>query len=235
MADAVFGPRYGVMINIEEYHKLREEMKTILLDRSQYATTTLAEKMLRERYPLSFLYLEVVTPELLAITEEWYAGKRPFTDVSGAWEQLEILLPILRRRLAEMTPSKPVVLIANVEGNEHVLGAGFLADMLTEARYPVNILPAPTRRTDILDAAVERNPACIALSISVPDQIEELQDTVQALRDQGYSGNIAAGGSGLPVEQTPHWDTRGIDWIGTDPLEFIAWLDREVNVRREAA
>jgi methylmalonyl-CoA mutase cobalamin-binding subunit len=233
MDETVFERRYGLVMSTEQYHELQEEVKDVLLDHSDYATILLAEKLLQERYPLAFLYLEVIVPELLAITQEWYEGTRPFANVSGAWEQLEVMLPVLERRLVAMSPKKPAVLVASVEGNEHALGARLLADLLTEAGYAVVLPPIPTTRTAILDAALERNPACVLLSISVPDQVEELQDTLQALRDKGYTGKIAAGGTGLSTEQ--NWETRGVDWAGSDPLEFIAWLDREEEPGRQQA
>jgi methanogenic corrinoid protein MtbC1 len=234
MEEGVFERRYGINIGTGEYDALRGRMKATLLKKDDSASAELAEELARGSYPLAFLYLEVLTPALRDITDEWHDKNRPFTDVDTAWDQFYVMLPILRRRLMTAQAGKPPIFVACVEGNEHELGARILADLLREAGYQLMYASAPTERRMLLDEVNKRNPACVVLSVSMPNQLDELYATVAGLRDKGYAGRIAAGGYAFEAHPAG-WEQRGIDWIGADPLEFIAWLDHEVGAKREAA
>ncbi|MHB0939048.1 MAG: cobalamin B12-binding domain-containing protein [Armatimonadota bacterium] len=235
MAEETFERRYGVTMGSDEYETLRGRMKAALLSRDNADAAALAEELAGKPYPLAFIYLEVLAPALDQTTDEWYHKERPFEDVSTAWDQLYVMLPVLRRRLRTVNAVKPPLVVACVEGNEHELGARLLADLLREAGYPIMFAPAGTGRDVIIDEVMARNPACVALSVSLPDQYDELFATGKALREKGYTGKIAAGGVALEIKRIPNYRPHGIDWAGADPLEFIAWLDREVGVKREAA
>jgi len=235
MAEETFERRYGVTLGTDEYNALRERVKVALVSHDSTEASSLAEELAQQPYPLAFIYLELLAPALGEATDEWYHKQRPFTDVGTAWDQLYVMLPVLRNRLRSMTANKPPVLVAGVEGNEHELGARLLADLLREAGYPIMFAPAGTERAVLLDEVMARNPACVALSVSLPDQYDELFATAKALRDKGYSGKIVAGGVALETKRIPNYRPHGIDWAGADPLEFIAWLDREVTAKREAA
>ena len=235
MAEETFERRYGVTLGTDQYNDLRNRVKTTLLSKDSAQAKKLAEELERSSYPLAFIYLELLTPALDQTTDEWYHKQRPFADVSTAWDQLYVMLPVLRDRLRTVKAQKPPVLVACVEGNEHELGARLLADLLRDAGYPIMFAPAGTERGVLVDEILSRNPACAALSVSLPAQYEELFATADALRDKGFAGKIAAGGVALEIKRIPNYRPHGIDWAGADPLEFIAWLDREVGEKREAA
>jgi len=235
MAEETFERRYGVALGTDEYNDLRNRVKDALLSKDSAQASKLAKELAQRSWPLAFIYLELLTPALDQTTDEWYHKQRPFADVSTAWDQLYVMLPVLRDRLRTINAAKPPVLVACVEGNEHELGARLLADLLREAGYPIMFAPGSTERGVLLDEVMARNPACVALSVSLPTQYDELFATAEALRDKGYNGKIAAGGVALETKRIPNYRPHGIDWAGADPLEFIAWLDREVAAKREAA
>jgi len=234
MEEEVYTRRYGVNIAVDDYNALRKRVKNTLLEKNEAASKRLAEELVGEPYPLSFLYLELLTPALNGVTDEWHDKQRPFADVDTAWDQFYVMLPILRRRLVTAKAGKPPVFVACVQGNEHELGTRLLADLLRESGYQIIFARAGTERGEIVNEVIARKPACVSLSVSMSDQLNELFATVALLRDNGYDGRIAAGGYAFEVRPAG-WEQRGLDWIGLDPLEFIAWLDREVAAKREAA
>lgn len=231
--------RYEVNIDADERTALCERVRTALLSHSRARVNELAAALADEPYPLAFLYLEVIAPELYAVTNEWHRGQRPFSEIASAWSLAEFLLPILsERRLADVNPEKPPVLVTNVEGNYHGFGTRMLADLLWEAHYPATFFAPPTLRQEIVQHCLTHHPACAALSVSLRSQLDELLATADALRRAGYTGLIAGGGSALAQQTPPNGRNHGIGWLGADPLDFIGWLDGQVGatgMERKAA
>ena len=238
MNNTDFRSRYGVTISVENFTELTRHVKETLLSSKNLKVTELADDLANSLYPLSFLYLEVITPVLMEITAEWERGPRHFDQVHAAWSMIGLLLQELsHRRFTGMRLNKPLMLICCVENNFHELGVRMLADILREAGYPTNYFSPPTERDSILDLVAASEPACVGLSVSMIEQFDELFATIHTLRQRGYAGKIAAGGYAATRMIPEHWQQRGLDWIGTDPLAFIAWLDAQLaaGAEREAA
>lgn len=234
MSSIEFYERYRVNIDPTAHTALCARMNTILLSGSNVQLRRLVLDLVKDAFPLSFLYLEIIAPVLLEITEEWHHGQRPLSEVSTAWSQAESLLPLLSHSRLEETPRyKPAILVCCVEGNYHAFGTRMLVDLLNEANYATSYLAPPIERTNIVYQCQQHPPACTAFSVSLQSHLLELDDTIDALHDHGYAGKIAAGGSLFYDGQPSGWSARGVDWVGTDPLAFIDWLDRHFTASGE--
>ena len=230
MREMDFRRRYGVSVGDEELQELRRRMKINLLGAGNGRAEQLALNVGRMPYPLSLLYLEVLLPALQALTTEFEQGKRPFRQTQAAWEVTFAMAPYLyQRRAARFRLSGPPVVIGCVEGNQHVFAVRVIADLLQEAHYPA-ITPTPLNdRQALLDTVAAASPACVCLSISLTDQYSALLATARALRAGGFTGKIAAGGKPCDNAQLTGWSEAGIDWIGVDVMELIAWLNRHIG------
>lgn len=220
--------RYGVDLSADDISSLWEEIRTVLMgfDRSQ--AIQLAASLARRPFPLSFIYLELIQPVLYFFGDESAIGKIPVIrlQIASALAQ-SMLATCYYERLSGLTPTRPTVVVSSVAGNLHAIGPRMIADLLEEARYQVIYTEPPVEQIVLLDFVNQQQPAVVALSVAMPEQLPTVWQTAENLRRNGYTKLIAVGGYALHNHNNHRWQAYGIDWAGTDILDFLHWLDQQ--------
>ncbi len=135
------------------------------------------------------------------------------TNVGERYERSEIFLPQLLRSAETMraafervkplleaagqSESRPVIVLATVEGDIHDIGKNIVALMLGNAGYELIDLGKDVRAETIVDAATEHKAALIGLSALMTTTMVRMEDTVTLLAERGLSIPVMVGGAVL--------------------------------------
>jgi methanogenic corrinoid protein MtbC1 len=129
--------------------------------------------------------------------------------IGGRWERGEISVAdehlataisnrvmgaVYESLVTELPVSKERVLIAAVEGDQHVMGLRMVADVLEGAGYETLYL-GETPLVDLLPFISTHAPRVIALGATGPWSAQQLRDTVCAIRSNMPSIPIVLGGA----------------------------------------
>jgi methanogenic corrinoid protein MtbC1 len=137
----------------------------------------------------------VITPAMYRIGERWERGEISVADEHLATAISNRVMGTVYESLAtEMPVSKERVLIAAVEGDQHVMGLRMLADVLEGAGYET-LYVGETPLADLLPFISTHDPRVIALGATGPWSTARLIDTVRAIRSEMPSLPILLGGA----------------------------------------
>jgi methanogenic corrinoid protein MtbC1 len=137
----------------------------------------------------------VITPAMYRIGDRWERGEISVADEHLATAISNRVMGTVYESLATEIPvSKERVVIAAVEGDQHVMGLRMLADVLEGAGYEALYL-GETPLTDLLPFLSTHEPRVIALGATGPWSSAQLIDTVHAIRSEMPSLPILLGGA----------------------------------------
>lgn len=88
------------------------------------------------------------------------------------------------------------VMLANVDGDDHVLGLRMVADVLGSLGADVRYLGSKLPQAELCDAAAEAQPDVIALSMTMPDLAPRLLEQMDALQIACPGARLIVGGQG---------------------------------------
>ena len=160
----------------------------------------LPEDLIRDR---------VIAASMHRIGKLWAEG-----EISPAHEHLATqityrILALVREafRVAQ-SRTKARVMLAAVEGEQHVLGLQMAADLLDEAGYDVLMLGADVPTEALAGVLADHRPKLVGLSATMAENAARLPEAVRAVADADSEVGVIVGGSGVPEGAAEaHWIT----------------------------
>jgi len=182
---------------------------------------------------------------LALLEEELAGGAAPFalvqekmipaiTEVGARYERREYFLPQLIRSAETMqsafarlkplleqertSASRPVIVLATVEGDMHDIGKNIVALLLSNHGFEVVDAGKDVKAEDIVETARRRNASIIGLSALMTTTMVRMEDTVQLLKERGLPIKVMVGGAAL----TPSYaKSIGADGYAADAVEAV--------------
>jgi len=149
----------------------------------------------------------IIAPAMHHVGDAWARGEISVADEHLATQTTYRMLALLREafRVQRRRPGQRVMLAA-LEGEEHVLALRMASDLLEQAGFDVRYL-GPNVPLCTLPAIVERHaPAVFALTATRPCA-RRLEASIAAIRRASPSIGLVLGGAGIPR------DTLATDWL----------------------
>jgi MerR family transcriptional regulator, light-induced transcriptional regulator len=147
------------------------------------------------------LYQRVIAPAMHEIGELWAKGALTVADEHLATALTHRVLSALRPPVwveagmkPEATATKGRVLLAAVEGEQHVLGLRMATDVLEDAGFETIYLGADVPLGALLRAIDSLSPDLLALSATMPELALQLDQVASALRHSHPHLGLLVGG-----------------------------------------
>jgi diguanylate cyclase (GGDEF)-like protein len=142
---------------------------------------------------------QVITPSMNSLGELWERGELTIADEHLAsaisHTMLARLYPAL---LGQAQRSGDTVVVAGVQGEEHVLGLRMAADVFEGAGFDVRFLGAGVPEASLLAWVAEHQPSIVALGATMPVNGATLLRQCRTLRDHDPALRLIIGGPGVP-------------------------------------
>jgi methanogenic corrinoid protein MtbC1/DNA-binding XRE family transcriptional regulator len=180
-----------------------------------------------QRPGLAGLYLDVFTPALERVGDLWVAGR-----LSVAQEHLATQITLdqmarLRQRAGPSRPAGPSAVVAAVEGEQHVVGARMVADLLEEAGWTIDFLGSSTPSADLVGLVAGRRPVdLVVLSVTMAEHLPAIGPLIEGLRALPSPPKIVVGG--LAARSQPGAADLGADYVAADATDAVAAARRLV-------
>jgi methanogenic corrinoid protein MtbC1 len=178
-----------------------QTFEAALLSGHQYEALAIAKECLGRGANLLDIERHVVLPALYSIGEKWQVNR-----ASVAQEHLAtaIAQSIMTSCLLLTPPAISVgkkVLLACVEGNQHVVGLRMVADAFQLGGWQVQYLGANVPSSSLIQQALNWQPDVVALSVSLPPQLKYVRDIVTSLTDKLGGARPAVVLGGLAINR----------------------------------
>lgn len=177
--------------------------------------------------PALAILTHVISPAMTRIGELWERNQITVADEHLATAITQGVMALVYPSLYDRPPlSAERILLACVEGDQHVLGLRMIADVLEGHGYEVIFL-GPDLPLGALLASVERHqPQVVALGATAPSSGVTLLHTVAQLRAQRPDMAIIVGGRSVP-EQLCDGDP-GVEVV-SDAAQAISAVERALE------
>ncbi|MDX6581274.1 MAG: hypothetical protein QOI10_458 [Solirubrobacterales bacterium] len=154
---------------------------------------------------------QIIAPAMVDVGSLWERGEVSVAEehlATGIASQAAGLVAGARGFLNDglSVPQSPqTVLLANVDGEDHVLGLRMVADMLQSLGHDVRYLGHRIPSAELCRTAAQIQPDFVGLSLTVPTLVVRLEHEVTALRAVCPDAHLLLGGQGISpavVERT---------------------------------
>ena len=156
----------------------------------------------------------------LTVDKEHYCSSVTQTVMSRFYDDLFI------------QPRNHRVLICCAVGSElHEMGGRMLSDLFEYDGWDTYYLGAAVPEKALLHAISERQPDLIALSVTMPQHLQECESMVRAIKNQHPEVKIAVGGRAF-ITTSQIWKKWPIDFYSDTAAELIGWSHQEFRISK---
>lgn len=168
-----------------------------LLEGRQADCIRLAEAQVRAAGDLGPFYAQVVTPALREVGRLWETGLLSVAGEHRACAVARRTCDVLNHLLVPFQHRKGRVVVSAAPEEWHDLGARILADLLAGDGWAVDYLGANVPARDLLELVRQVRPRVLALSLTVPFNLQEVRDLAGQVRAEHGAGapRILLGGA----------------------------------------
>jgi diguanylate cyclase (GGDEF)-like protein len=201
--------------------RLCEEFESALLDVDPARAYEITRRGLDRGLGLAQVYGEVIAPALWKVGDLWEAGEISVADEHLATAMTYRVMVGLYASTLGSEPGGGRVLLAGVEGEQHVVGLRMAADVLEIAGYEATYLGADVPTADLLRAVDQMRPDLLAISATMPFSAEPLRRTIARVREDHPELGIVVGGQGAALDD------------GDEQTAFVPDLDALLEAAEE--
>ena len=181
--------------------RLSEEFELALLDVDPARAYDVARRGLDRGLSLASVYERVIAPALWKVGELWEEGAISVADEHLATAMTYRIMVGLYASTLGAEPGGGSVLLAGVEGEQHVVGLRMAADVLEIAGYEATYLGADVPTADLLRTIGQMQPDLLAVSATMPFSADPLRRLVAAVRAAHPDLGIVVGGQGAALHE----------------------------------
>lgn len=202
----------------------REAFLEALLTGDERAAETVAREAMETGLEEAAICEEIITPAMHTVGEMWAGGLITPADEHLATELSLRVLALQReafRRAGERTSQQ--VLLAGVEGEQHVVGLAMAANLLRHAGYDVRFLGPDVPVQSLSRIVARRRPHVVALTVTMRDSALLVDLALAEIEHASPGTGVVLGGSGLP-ETLMESERLALSHTLTDVVEKVGWL-----------
>lgn len=156
----------------------------------QMASLALAEAF--ALYSVEIVCVHVITPCMVAIGEDWFAGR--ISVVAEHFATAYLMGRLMALLNAQPAHHGPLALVGCAPGERHEIGAVMVALLLRRAGCNARYLGPDIPLADLARAVREWNPRVVALSAMMAESAQFLRDLPRYLEREGARAYLVFGG-----------------------------------------
>jgi len=204
----------------------------LLREKGPEAARSRLRELLEAGTPTSAMYIGILTPALREVGRLWAIGEMSVADehyFSEATQQ--IMASLLPHPPAQPIPTLRCVVLP-VSGEQHLIGARMVGDLLTLSGAEVRFLGAHLSIGHMRETLLASPPDLVALSVTMPAFVNTAADTIRALREKRALSRTRVMVGGQAFEGQPTlWKRIGADGLAADAADAVSTALRLVAGR----
>lgn len=225
------------VVEIEEYEQfllgshgdIQKEYLNALLQSDTRQAIKIIQNVEQSTIPIEEIFEEILQPAMIEVGELWHQNKITIDKEHYCTSTTQMILSLFYPSIFAQT-RKMKTLVACCIGSElHEMGGRMVSDLFEYHGWDSIYLGAAVPLQSLMHAVAEHAPDLIALSVTMPQYLQDCHTAVVALHDAFPQLKIAVGGRAF---ETSHrlWEHWPVDIYTKKASELIKWAETEVNV-----
>ena len=193
-----------ISINKTSNNNQKDMSLDMLVERGLKEETKELTYKLLEEYDGHYILDEMLIPALDKIGVKYDKGEIFLPQMIQAAETIKVALNIIKDKLNanidNTNGTKGKIIIATVKGDIHDIGKNIVKIMLENYGYEVIDLGKDVPIETVVENAKKQNIKLIGLSALMTTTVQNMKDTIQAIKDAGIDAKVIVGGAVLTEE-----------------------------------
>lgn len=208
--------------NLDDKNKNSDtkDLKSIIVKGLREEATKATEEMLNTYKPLEIVN-EYLIPALDEVGEKYEKGILFLPQLISAAETVKYSFDVLKKEIARTNTSnisKGKIIVATVKGDIHDIGKNIVKVILENYGYEMIDLGKDVPIETVVSEAKKHDVKLVGLSALMTTTLKSMEDTIKALKENGYKGKVFVGGAVL----TPDYAKEiGADFYAKDAKESV--------------
>ncbi len=164
---------------------------------------------------------EYLIPALDEVGSKYEKGELFLPQLIQSAETVKNAFSILKTEIAKSNTksiSKGKIIVATVKGDIHDIGKNIVKVILENYGYEMIDLGKDVPIKTVVEEAKKHEVSLIGLSALMTTTLKSMEETIKALREDGYNGNIFVGGAVLTKDTA---ERIGADFYAKDAKESV--------------
>lgn len=169
--------------------------------------------------------LEIVNkyliPALDEVGDKYEKGELFLPQLIQSAETVKNAFEVLKAEIAKSNSesiSKGKIIVATVKGDIHDIGKNIVKVILENYGYEMIDLGKDVPIETVVSEAKKHNVSLIGLSALMTTTVRSMEETIKALREDGYTGKVFVGGAVLTADSA---ERIGADYYAKDAKESV--------------
>ena len=196
------------------------DLKYIVIKGLKEEAKTATSKLLELKKPLEIVN-EYLIPALDEVGEKYEKGILFLPQLIQAAETVKNSFAVLKAEISKnnnQTISKGKIIVATVKGDIHDIGKNIVKVILENYGYEMIDLGKDVPVETVVKEAKKHDVRLIGLSALMTTTLRSMEDTIKALKEDGYCGKVFVGGAVLTPEYA---EQIGADFYAKDAKESV--------------
>lgn len=195
---------------------LKEALEKGLKEEAHHATG----ELLKEQAPLDIINAHLI-PALDSVGKGFEKGTVFLPQLLMSADAAKIAFAVIKDVLAQEggeVQAKNKVILATVKGDIHDIGKNIVKVILENYGYEIIDLGKDVPIERVVEAIKEYDVSLVGLSALMTTTLRSMEETINALKDDGYKGKVFVGGAVLTADYA---EKMGADFYAKDAKESV--------------
>ncbi|PLX96768.1 MAG: 5-methyltetrahydrofolate--homocysteine methyltransferase [Desulfuromonas sp.] len=202
---------------------VREQLANAIIEGDSEGIVTMVEEALAEGLDPLTISNEGLLPGLEEVGKRFGSNRIFLPQVMLSAETMQKAFSRLKQEMGGASTSRGRILMATVEGDIHDIGKNIVCTLLENHGYEVIDLGKNVAASRILSEATAQQVDAVGLSALMTTTLQQMQMTLDALRDAGIKVFTMVGGAVVTQEYA---DSIGADLYAADALEAVEKINK---------
>lgn len=205
-----------------------ERLEARLIEGDERGALDVFEAALRAGHDLQYVYLQVLSPALVAIGYRWQQGELEIFVEHRASNIAMRLMSQVGSRFARRGVSKGTIIMGAPAGEEHALAIAMLADLVRSQGWDVHDLGANMPAHSFAQAVQQSNDVvAVCVGVTVEGSLPAARETIATVK--GSSPGVPVYVGGAAVRGHDHAQVLGGDFWAGDVDSLISSLNEHAR------
>ena len=205
-----------------------ERLEARLIEGDERGALDVFEAALRAGHDLQYVYLQVLSPALVAIGYRWQQGELEIFIEHRASNIAMRLMSQVGSRFARRGVSKGTIIMGAPAGEEHALAIAMLADLVRSQGWDVHDLGANMPAHSFAQAVQQSNDVvAVCVGVTVEGSLPAARETIATVK--GSSPGVPVYVGGAAVRGHDHAQVLGGDFWAGDVDSLISSLNEHAR------
>lgn len=205
---------------VKKDEKQDKDLRYIIIKGLRDEATAATKEILNTMKELE-LVNEVLIPALDEVGVKYEKGEIFLPQLIQSAETVKKAFEVIKERLVANNSNSIVkgrIVLATVKGDIHDIGKNIVKVILENYGYEVLDLGKDVPIENVVETVEKENIKLVGLSALMTTTLKSMEETIKALRDNGYDGKVFVGGAVLTEEYA---EMIGADYYAKDAKESV--------------